>query len=237
MHAIICQPDGHRYLSAVFGYYYQEYQREDGLLCYHDYWIVWDAEQTRLMRWPTFQKGTEYLVKQVLVVDADQSDWQLTEDGQGCVNFWQRDQWDALTTQATPDPALLERCRKLDEGYVYDPMPEIKTQQDIENLNWAVNNFHDGYIVKEQLQADGKLYLKFAGLWGCQLEVWFWGDLEYDTSSVQDNPYWFGSTTLLADGFVYLVDDEYMTVAKITSDYCYFKARHMQYHLIPQEGS
>lgn len=110
------------------------------------------------------------------MVDADQSDWQLTADGQGCVNFWRRDQWEALTTQANPDPALLERCRKLDEGYVYDPMPEIKPQQDIENLNWAVNNFHDGYIVNEQLQADGKLYLKFAGLWGCQLEVWFWGD-------------------------------------------------------------
>ncbi|WP_276754582.1 hypothetical protein [Limosilactobacillus ingluviei] len=65
------------------------------------------------MRWPTFQKGTEYLVKQVLVVDADQSDWQLTEDGQGCVNFWQRDQWDALTTQATPDPAVPEAGRRL----------------------------------------------------------------------------------------------------------------------------
>ena len=137
---------------------------------------MWDAGQKRLLRWPTFQNGTGHLVKQVLVVDADQSDWQLTADGQGCVNFWRRDQWEALTTQANPDPALLERCRKLDEGYVYDPMPEIKTQQDIENLNWAVNNFHDGYIVNEQLQADGKLYLKFAGLWGCQLEVWFWGD-------------------------------------------------------------
>ena len=100
-----------------------------------------------------------------------------------------------------------------------------------------MNNFHDGYIVKEQLQADGKLYLKFAGLWGCQLEVWFWGDLEYDTSAVQDNPDWFGSTTLLADGFVYLVDDEQKTVDQITNDYCYFKARHMQYHLIPSEGA
>ncbi|WP_276754580.1 hypothetical protein [Limosilactobacillus ingluviei] len=40
MHAIICQPNGHHYLSAVFGYYYQEYRRKDGLLCYHDYWIV-----------------------------------------------------------------------------------------------------------------------------------------------------------------------------------------------------
>lgn len=100
-----------------------------------------------------------------------------------------------------------------------------------------MNNFHDGYIVKEQLQADGKLYLKFAGLWGCQLEVWFWGDLEYDTSAVQDNPDWFGSTTLLADGFIYLVDDEQKMVDQITNDYCYFKARHMQYHLIPSEGA
>ena len=35
------------------------------------------------------------------------------------------------------------------------------------------------------------------------------------------------------DGFVYLVDDCDMTVDKINSSYCYFKARQMQYRIIP----
>lgn len=73
-------------------------------------------------------------------------------------------------------------------------------------------------------------------IWGCQIEVWFWGDLEYDTSSRDpefDDPYWFGATVILQDGFVYLLDEENMTVEQITSGYCYFKARHMKYHIIP----
>lgn len=49
-----------------------------------------------------------------------------------------------------------------------------------------------------------------------------------------DDPYWFDSTLLLHDGFVYLIDEEDMTVEKITTDYCYFKARHMEYRIIPK---
>lgn len=37
-------------------------------------------------------------------------------------------------------------------------------------------------IIKEIMQADGTLYLRFDGIWGCEVEVWFWGELEYDTS-------------------------------------------------------
>ena len=42
--------------------------------------------------------------------------------------------------------------------------------------------FHDARIMKEIMQADGTLYLRFDGTWGREVEVWFWGELEYDTS-------------------------------------------------------
>ena len=133
---------------------------------------------------------------------------------------------------------ILEQCRKIDKGYIYDEIHEIKTQKDIEDLDWTTGNFHDAYIAKKKLQDDGKLYLRFEGIWGCDLEVWFWGDLEYDMSNrdpeLVDDPYWFDSTILLQDGFVYLIDEEDMTVEKITTDYCYFKARHMEYRVIPK---
>lgn len=131
---------------------------------------------------------------------------------------------------------MLEQCRAMDKGYRYKAIQKVKTKKDIESLDWAVGNFHDAYIKKKKLQDDGKLYLKFNGIWGCELEVWFWGDLKYDISSRDsetDDPYWFGSTVLLQDGFIYLIDEENMTVGKITSDYCYFKARHMEYRIIP----
>ncbi len=46
-------------------------------------------------------------------------------------------------------------------------------------------------------------------------------------------PYWYGSTIILKDGFVYFVDEEEMSVDQITEGYCYFKARHMKYRIIP----
>ena len=86
------------------------------------------------------------------------------------------------------------------------------------------------------MQSDGNLYLLFDGIWGCKIEVWLWGDLEYDTSSRDSkdcDPYWFCSTILLQDEFVYFIDDEDVTVDEMKNGCCWFKARHMKYHIIP----
>ncbi|MCH3923257.1 hypothetical protein [Limosilactobacillus sp.] len=235
MHAIVRQENGSHYLSMVFGHY-QDRQRSDDSF-YYDYWIVWDAKKKRLIKWLTFQPDSQFLKTQILIVDSDQSDWNLNEDGEGCVNFLSRDLLDSITEKRNQPQNILNQCRNIDRGYVYGEIHEIKTQRDIEDLDWAVGNFHDARIKKEKLQDDGQLYLKFDGIWGCDLEVWFWGDLEYDTSSRDPettDPYWFDATILLQDGFVYLVDEEGMTVEEITADYCYFKARHMKYHIIPK---
>lgn len=233
MHALVYQGNGQHYVSAVFGWN----NSDDYESANNSYWIVWDSEKKRLIRWLDFRQNTKYLLKQILIVEADQSNWNMNEKGEGCVNFLSRKFLDSLLRKRVQPRDVLEQCKAMDAGYVYEPFHEIKTRQDINDLDWAVSNFHDAYIKKEKLQDDGKLYLKFDGIWGCNLEVWLWGDLEYDTSSRDPelyDPYWFGSTILLQNGFVYLIDEEDMTVEEITSDYCYFKARHMKYRIIPR---
>lgn len=87
----------------------------------------------------------------------------------------------------------------MDAGYIYEEIQEIKGQKEIDNLYWASGGFHDAYIAKEELQQDGTLYLKFDGAWGCEIEIWLWGDLEYDTSCKNPDcydPYWYSSTIL-----------------------------------------
>lgn len=235
MHAIIRQDSDTHYISAVFGHY-QDKSTDDDF--YSDYWIVWDSQKKRLIKWPTFlPNNNNYLRQQILIVDSDESNWNVNRDGEGCVNFLNRDLLDSITNKRQQPQNILEQCRAIDEGYVYNEFQEIKTQKDIDNLDWAFSNFHDARIKKEKLQEDGKLYVKFDSIWGCDLEVWFWGDLKYDTSSRDPymyDPYWFASTILIQDDFVYLVDEEDMTVPEITSDYCYFKARHMKYRIIPK---
>ena len=62
------------------------------------------------------------------------------------------------------------------------------------------------------------------------------GDVEYDISSRNPekcSPYWYGSTVILQDEFVYFVDEEDMIVDQISDGYCWFKARYMKYRIIP----
>lgn len=240
MHAIVCQGNGKYYISAVFGYYRditatEEYKRYlEGI--HKPYWIVWDAEKKRLIRWHAMVPNTKYIIPQLLVVDADQSNWSMDDEGVGSVDFLNRELLDSFLDSEEQPEDILEKCRSMDAGYVYDEMQEIKTEEDIENLSWTSGGFHDARIAKEELQDDGTLYLRFDGTWGCEIEVWFWGDLDYDISSRDPetcDPCWFGSTVILQDEFVYFVDDDDMTVDKITSGYCYFKARHMKYRIIP----
>ena len=68
------------------------------------------------------------------------------------------------------------------------------------------------------------------GIW------WLSEDLEYDTSSRNPDyydPYWYGSTIIIKNGFVYFIDEDNISVDEITEGYCYFKARHMKYRIIP----
>ena len=180
--------------------------------------------------------NTEYLIPQILIIDSNQENWIMDENGIGCVDFLSRELLDSFLDKYDQPEDILEKCRLMDAGYVYEEVQEIKEQKDIDNLDWASGGFHDARIAKEELLQDGTLYLRFDGTWGCEIEVWFSEDLEYDTSSRNpDNydPYWYGSTVIIKDGFVYFVDEEDMSVDQITEGYCYFKARHMKYRIIP----
>ena len=179
--------------------------------------------------------NTKYLIPQVLIVDSDKQNW-IEKDDDGCVDFLNKSIIDTFVENGFQDNELLQKCKDIDNDYTYEEYPEINDEEDIENLYLTTGCFHDAYIVKEIMQDDGTLYLRFDGVWGCEVEVWLWGDVEYDTSSRDpeiDNPYWYGSTVLIENAFIYFIDDEDMTVDEINESYCYFKARHMKYHIIP----
>lgn len=240
MHAIVCQGNGKYYVSAVFGYFrditatddYEKYIQS----IRNPYWIVWDEEKKRLIRWLHMVPDTKYIIPQILIVDSDHENWNMDDDGVGCVDFLSRDLLDSFLDLDQQPEEILEKCRSMDAGYIYEEIQEIKGQKEIDNLDWASGGFHDARIAKEELQQDGTLYLRFDGTWGCEIEVWLWGDLEYDTSSRNPDhcdPYWQGSTILQKDGFLYLIDDDDMTVEQIGKGYCYFKARHMKYRIVP----
>ena len=240
MHALVCQGNGKYYVSAVFGYFKDitatdDYDRYIESI-HKPYWIVWDEKKKRLIRWLNMVPNTEYIIPQILIVDADKQNWNIDNEGVGCVDFLSREMLDSFLDMEEQPEVILEKCRSMDSGYVYEEIQEIKEQKDIENLYWASGGFHDARIAKEEPRQNGTLYLKFDGTWGCEIEVWLSGDLEYDTSSRNPDkydPYWQGSTILMNNGFIYFVDQDDMTIEDIGRRYCYFKARNMKYRIIP----
>ena len=100
MHAIIRQDDGKYYVSAVFGYYRdvtatEDYKRYIESI-HKPYWIVWDSEKKRLIRWLSMVPDTKYIIPQILIVDSERNNWNLDEEGVGCVDFLSRELLDSF---------------------------------------------------------------------------------------------------------------------------------------------
>ena len=72
MHAIIRQDDGKYYVSAVFGYYRdvtatEDYKRYIESI-HKPYWIVWDSEKKRLIRWLSMVPDTNSLFIKIPII-------------------------------------------------------------------------------------------------------------------------------------------------------------------------
>ncbi|MEG0913768.1 MAG: hypothetical protein RSD08_07235 [Oscillospiraceae bacterium] len=240
MHAIVRLGNGKYYISAVFGYYnnvksMDDYQRYIERI-HSPYYIVWDESKSRIVKRYAMQPNTKYLIPQVLIVDYEQDGWIKNDNGTGGVDFLPRPLADELSASGLLPQNIRDRCNLIEKQFIYETHHEIVNRHDIENLYCVSGGFHDAHIKEEKVLKDGALYLLFDGIWGCCIEMWLWGDVEYDTSvrhREEYDPYWFGSTLLKHDGFLYFIDEEDITVDQIKSGYCWFKARHIKYHVIP----
>ena len=134
MHALIRQGNGKYYVSAVFGYYkditakdeYERYLEEIS----KPYYIVWDEEKKRLIRWLAWVPNTKYIIPQILIIDSEQDNWTTDENGGECVDFLSRDLLDSFLDEEEQPEDILQKCHAMDIGYIYNETPEIKTQKD-----------------------------------------------------------------------------------------------------------
>lgn len=241
MYAIIKQDNGKYYTSTVFGYFHDMKSKND--YCYSSeeihsqYYVVWNPDKTALVKIFALQPNTRYLIPQILIVDIDKSNWNYDENTEmGCVNFLTRELADQFTESGFMPQAFYEKCIHLENEFDYDPCPEIKTQKDIENLEMVSGSFHDSRIDTCNFLEDGTLYVRFSGMWGCDMELWFWDEVSYCIDSRDPefaDPYWYSSSIFFQNEYIYLVDEENMTAEEINEHYCWFKAKHMKYRVIP----
>ena len=231
MYAIIREGDGKFYTSMVFGYY----KSSDDYDYKNRFWIVLNKEKTALIKQHVLQQNTKYLIPMVLITDADESNWNKLNENEESVDFLPTNELLSLIDSNTVSQEVTQKCIDMDKAYQFKPLRTVTTISDIRDLEWVSGGFHDAFIA-EIKECDNSLYILFDGTWGCKIEVWFEGDISYDTSSRDPekfDPYWMGSTVTIEDGYVYLIDDEDISVNDINSSYCWFRARNMKYRVIP----
>lgn len=231
MYAIVREGNGKFYTSMVFGYY----QSSDYADYKNRFWIVLNKAKTALVKQQVFQQNTKYLSPMVLITDADETDWNKISENEESVDFLPTRELLSLIDSNHVPSELTRKSIEMDKAYQFEPIRTINTTNDIRDLEWASGGFHDAFIA-EKRECDNSLYVLFDGTWGCKIEVWFDGEVSYDTSSRDPEkyiPYWFGCTVTMEDGFVYLIDDEDVSVKDINPNYCWFKGRTMKYRVIP----
>lgn len=124
MHAIVRQGKGKYYISAVFGYY-SDVKSEDDYQRYLErihtpYYVVFNEEKTKLIKWFNMQPDTKYLIKQVLIIDTDESGWIIDEqDGTGGVEFIPRELADKIILEGTVPNDIMLQCKKIEESPIH----------------------------------------------------------------------------------------------------------------------
>lgn len=75
----------------------------------------------------------------------------------------------------------------------------------------------------------------FQGLWGCSIELWFYGNVAYQLgvkANEEFSPYWSTAALFQENDAFYLIDDG-KSIAELTDDDCYLKGTTLKYHVIP----
>ena len=230
MHAIIRKGNGEYYISVVLGFY------KINPKAYEYYFIVLNEDKNKLIKCDRYFPGT-VLSPRLLIIDNDESNWKKDKDGNGEVKDFSKKELDEYCEKAEIPQIILNKVLELDNKYVYEEYKEIKNEKDINNLMWATGYFHDARIIKEEKIDNDTLYLRFNGIWGCELEMWLSGNLEYDTSSrnpEETDPYWYGASMFYKDGDLYFIDEDDMKTTDNLKGYCWFKCKNIKYHIIPE---
>ena len=238
MYAIIRDGKGGYYTSTVFGYYCPvstQNSRKRRLESIHNqFFVVLSEDKKRLVKKEIFPRKNRRLDPLVLIVDEENENWVVNQEGHGCVDFLTEVDFEAAGDEPVLPPELLEQCIQMDSAYFYQDYQDVRTEKDLQNLLCTAGGFHDAYI--EALRQDGtQIYVLFDGIWGCRIEMWFEGEAacSVEARSSGKDPIWYSATLTEKDGFYYLGDDDPADVDHLDDQYCWFRARSLRYHVIP----
>lgn len=234
MYGIIREENRNYYITKILGYYDDNEQEK---YSYGQYFIVLDREKKTLIKIYEFKPESKpYLDLSVLLLDDNTDDWVLNRHNHGCVDFLADTNLLEMVEHNSFAPGIIEKCVEYDTPSSFKEINEVKNEDDAKQLMFITGEFHDAKIEELEQRKDGSLRVFFSGVWGCDVELYFEGDVSYCTDSrdpMDYDPYWGDSQVAFSDGFIIFYDDAYTDVREINNDWCWFKARKMFYKIMP----
>ena len=123
----------------------------------------------------------------------------------------------------------LEKCLEIDRNEDYSEYVDITDDDSIDNFLLVTSYLHDANILKVEQEDETSVYALFESCWGFKLEMWFKGDASYSCDEEDFEQEWFSASLKHKNEYYYLMTDE-----DIEDSFCWFKAKWIRYHLIPQ---
>ena len=234
MYAYVKNERGKFYKSPVFGHYdeiieektYKKYSKHVSAM-YSRYYVVLNEDKTALIKKYVFDRGSMYLDPRVIIMDYRSENWVAVKRGFDCVDFLAKVNFDSEDI-SVPDE-ILEKCLQIDRNEDYIEYVDITDDDSIDNFLLVTSYLRDANVLKVEREDENSLYVLLESCWGFKLEMWFNGDVSYSCDKEVFEEEWFSASLKYKDEYYYLMTDE-----NIEDSFCWFKAKKVRYHLIPQ---
>lgn len=232
MYGIIREGNKQYYITRILGFYNDSEDPDLGR-----YFIVLDRNKKKIQKVYLYNPEVKpHLDLRVLLLDNDTDDWILDEHEFGCVDFLSEVNLPEMVSHNIIDRDVIDKCVAYDKPSTFKEVNEILSEKDAEIFMDITGELHDARIVELEKIDDNSLRVLFDGIWGCDVELYFEGDVSYCTDSrdpMEYDPYWGDSQVAIQDGFITFYDDAYTDVSEINDNWCWFRARKMSYKIIP----
>lgn len=219
-------------LCMVFGYFWQNAEEMN---LWDQVYIVLDEGKSKLIAQAVFDKDCTILDPYVLIIDSDDSNWVVEEDGFGVIDFLAGHNILEQIRNETVSHSILNRCIKEDAKATKSMELLIKDEKSIRDFRTISYGLHDAYIKTVHFE-DGRLVVTFDGIWGCQIKVIFSENLSFNLPLHLDYPeYWLQSSILQdEERNFYLINDRLEDFQQVTDEHTWMRANKISYQVIPK---
>lgn len=232
--AIVRCLDGSFYYSMVFGCICTKKHQLANDVWYDYAYLILDKTKTKLILQHEFLPNNKFYEPMLLFLDADQSDWQVNEIGEGGIHpLISPEILENLRDNRVPHSLVL-KCVDLDSKLKQTNYRHISNEQECKNFLTISRHLHDAYIEKIVLR-ENKLLVTFDGVWGCKIILSFADNPSFHyTQNIDYDFYWKDCSLLIRDNRYYLVDEDLADGSQITEYHQWFTADQISYWVLPK---